>query len=772
MPAGVGGGGGGGGTPGSPASATFAAPTGDTGTKAKPDKVKQQDNGLPGFPALPDEKEIEKWLKQMLKDYERMQREGGGGTPVMAFMASSLTAEQATNNSMGFYIVLNAADDLNGDGVPDGLAAQLGVNPLNDLTQTDTDGDGLTDQQEIVFGSDPTKVDTDGDGLSDAQELALDSDPRNPLGAPSIRPRFYQEQNQYPFQNSGVTWTNYYTLRYQWGQGAWQTNRDWRAVAESGVLGTTLVKEWGWTNGDVSNAIESLWADYVDGSRVLISVNTNSGAYPFVSEPWKVGIIDGMTYQTQLAMVTHGTNSALKRAYEFQLEAWTGTTFATATPITNFSGFTIMGQAATADGKTFMLLPETTFTNVSVTAPAQYAQLIFKVNPVLILIDIQEVISDQIATNECNKLPTAFYAGEGNNPMLMATRSGTDARIAVRVAYATALRTNVVVGVRKVGSPTILASAPAQQAPDRTLLQFTAENGSKTYEVVAGYDFNSNGILDASEVVTVFSKTPKTDSRGNPVTKSLEFLDKFIVVTELDFTTAKSRIGNWVVIGNLTLGFAADLLDAFVNGKTNVPSAVTTFGVPINSSSPGLSHKVGAKWNANCEDTTYRFTYANGSPASIAVRDSAGMTNVLDQVVRASLADLLASGSPLFVSSTNIPISSGVDFFKTDKVSKVGLAFGKVTFNGTMTLDYFASGPGEITVTRFLFDGSFDDTYDYAYFGKPLDFLILSVDPKEPARVQAGYATLSTPTSPSGKVFFIHLDLNTGWRTLNRVYRP
>ena len=37
---------------------------------------------------------------------------------------------------------------------------------------------------------------------------------------------------------------------------------------------------------------------------------------------------------------------------------------------------------------------------------------------------IKEVISDQIAGNECNKLPTDFYYGEPNNPMLMATRNG------------------------------------------------------------------------------------------------------------------------------------------------------------------------------------------------------------------------------------------------------------------------------------------------------------------------------------------------------------
>ncbi len=51
-----------------------------------------------------------------------------------------------------------------------------------DPTVTDTDEDGLSDEDEVVvYDTDPTVVDTDGDGISDAAELEAGTDPLDPL---------------------------------------------------------------------------------------------------------------------------------------------------------------------------------------------------------------------------------------------------------------------------------------------------------------------------------------------------------------------------------------------------------------------------------------------------------------------------------------------------------------------------------------------------------------------------------------------------------------
>jgi hypothetical protein len=56
---------------------------------------------------------------------------------------------------------------------------QVVADPYN----TDSDGDGLTNQQEFDAKTDPFKIDTDGDGLPDNWELAHGLNPRDPTDA-------------------------------------------------------------------------------------------------------------------------------------------------------------------------------------------------------------------------------------------------------------------------------------------------------------------------------------------------------------------------------------------------------------------------------------------------------------------------------------------------------------------------------------------------------------------------------------------------------------
>ncbi|GCF14491.1 hypothetical protein Harman_24260 [Haloarcula mannanilytica] len=63
--------------------------------------------------------------------------------------------------------------DTDEDGIADTAELKHGTDP----TAVDTDGDGLADKREMTVGTNPTVVDTDGDGLSDQREVSGKTNP-------------------------------------------------------------------------------------------------------------------------------------------------------------------------------------------------------------------------------------------------------------------------------------------------------------------------------------------------------------------------------------------------------------------------------------------------------------------------------------------------------------------------------------------------------------------------------------------------------------------
>lgn len=72
--------------------------------------------------------------------------------------------------------------DTDGDGLTDDEEKTLSTDPA----KIDTDVDGLTDREEVkVFGTDPLKADTDGDGYADGAEV---KNGYNPMGEGKLGP--------------------------------------------------------------------------------------------------------------------------------------------------------------------------------------------------------------------------------------------------------------------------------------------------------------------------------------------------------------------------------------------------------------------------------------------------------------------------------------------------------------------------------------------------------------------------------------------------------
>jgi len=91
----------------------------------------------------------------------------GVTTSTTAHGKFTLTATNASGSSSPFPTSANSLSVVNAS-----------------ASNVDSDGDGLSDAQEIMLGTDPFNPDTDGDGFSDGVEVASGSDPLNPLCTP------------------------------------------------------------------------------------------------------------------------------------------------------------------------------------------------------------------------------------------------------------------------------------------------------------------------------------------------------------------------------------------------------------------------------------------------------------------------------------------------------------------------------------------------------------------------------------------------------------
>ena len=89
------------------------------------------------------------------------------------FVTPTTTVAPATTTTL-------SPDDSDGDGLSNDQETELGTDP-ND---PDTDGDGLIDGEEVFLGTDPATADTDGDGFDDLVEEQSATSPLDPDDRP------------------------------------------------------------------------------------------------------------------------------------------------------------------------------------------------------------------------------------------------------------------------------------------------------------------------------------------------------------------------------------------------------------------------------------------------------------------------------------------------------------------------------------------------------------------------------------------------------------
>ena len=121
--------------------------------------------------------------------------QGSGDLHDLVANSPALPWEGAGAAGWNTGILMGPDDDLDGDGLTNDEEALYGTDPMN----PDTDGDGLTDYEEIAWGGDdttyvpgvdldPLNPDTDGDGYPDGLEIRFGTDPLDPNDTPPPMP--------------------------------------------------------------------------------------------------------------------------------------------------------------------------------------------------------------------------------------------------------------------------------------------------------------------------------------------------------------------------------------------------------------------------------------------------------------------------------------------------------------------------------------------------------------------------------------------------------
>lgn len=99
------------------------------------------------------------------------------------------------------FAAVDPSQDSDGDGIPDVIEQEMGLDPHN----SDSDGDGVSDGDEVDAGTDPLNADTDGDGLTDGEEMDLGLDPLNEdTDGDGLRDGWEVEHGLDPLDNGSV----------------------------------------------------------------------------------------------------------------------------------------------------------------------------------------------------------------------------------------------------------------------------------------------------------------------------------------------------------------------------------------------------------------------------------------------------------------------------------------------------------------------------------------------------------------------------------------
>ena len=334
-------------------------------------------------------------------------------------------------------------------------------------------------------------------------------------------------------------------------------------------------------------------------------------------------------------------------------------------------------------------------------------------------IRLKTAYSDQLLGRTANPLP--YVHPNPQFTMYMGARNDNKGYLQVEASILpTEDAAHALIGIRRMGTTTILASAPLQNG-GKTPVSFNNAGNFQRYEVVAGLDANADGILQNSEVTAVMPK-------------------QFVLVTQSDYDNADWALWGLGGLGGMFTDVAADLLEAFRTGA--IPPGATSARRTLDSTA--LTHPVGAIWNFSNTARVAHYTFPQSSGVAQAVANATPVKNA----IRSRLGTVTQRAEILVYFMQNPTVMEHT--FGPWEIPPTGVVFGGanpdllfafhgVNISGQMLVTVRRS---DRQVTSITYEGSFTDLYDFDYNA--------AIPAPTAARVQTGFPTLGN----YGNVFF------------------
>jgi hypothetical protein len=361
-------------------------------------------------------------------------------------------------------------------------------------------------------------------------------------------------------------------------------------------------------------------------------------------------------------------------------------------------------------------------------------------------VTFQYTFSDQFADIDANFLPDRNGDGSRNGVpydyLMMGTRS--DGQAHVRAVFETsheAVRSKLLFYIPPLsGSWTKPTTSSVTGAIVRVSTQLFGEAGVQDRKIVAGIDYDGDGLLSNYEVV---ARDPHLLRIVNGTTYSQAF------------DTLSILRNTWT---GLQWDFAANFLYSFQYDLPLEGATSTTF-ILDPSEEKSYTHNTGAIFNSGATATIRLNTFGNDSLLARRVADSTEMTNRVKAALKAHESEIRAAipnpDPPSPIEFDWLLLAAGSDNFAFSNHPDLKFSVGGHTIRdlrAKVRLDYTVVEPGQparYTIVSARLAGTILDLYDFDYEAPG--------EATQGAIVQAGYGTLGT----GGHVFRNRIDLDT-----------